>query len=404
MLGHSFTKRTLPGRPRGTACASTASDTTPTLLTGRQVCDRAAVRTPPASIVKLALAVRGAVRRAHAGMAPPFALVVERMNAMIECKALAVATELRIPDHLHEGPRTARELARVVGLDEDALDRLLAFLAACELLGRTSDGRYRNNAASDVLRSDHPESVRDWVRFMGAAWQWEIWNHLRHALTTGGSAQVAAHGKSYFEYVNQVNREAGETFNSALAQLTHLMAPLIVAGYDFSSARRVCDIGGGSAELLAEVLQRHPSVRGVLLELEALHARAMNTLADRGVADRCELVAGDFFAGVPAGCDVYVLQAVIHDWDDDRCVTILTNVREVMPPGARLLVIENVLDADGREKDRLTRGFDLLMLVLTGAGRERTRAQFEKLFARAGLRLERDITLPSLLHVLVTVV
>jgi SAM-dependent methyltransferase len=220
---------------------------------------------------------------------------------------------------------------------------------------------------------------------------------------TGESGTLAAHGKPYFEYVNDVNPDAGETFNRALAQLGAIMAPLTVDGYDFSGARRVCDIGGGSGTLLAEVLQRHPNVQGVLFELDALHEQASKTLATRGVADRCELVTGDFFVSVPTGCDLYVLQAVIHDWDDDHCVTILANVRKVMPPGGRVLVIENMLDADGREKDKLTRGFDLLMLVLTGAGRERTRAQFETLFARAGLRLERDITLPSLLHVLTAV-
>ena len=358
------------------------------------------MRAPPAWIVKPALAVRGAVGRAHARMAPPFALVVERTNAMIEGKALAVMAELRIPDHLQAGPRSARELADVVGADADALDRLLAFLVACGLLGRTKDGRYRNNAASDVLRADHPESVRDWVRFIGAGWQWEIWNQLQHSVTTGESGTVAAHGKPYFEYVNQVNPEAGDTFNQALAQLGVIMAPLVVDGYDFGGARRICDVGGGNGILLAEVLQRHPAARGVLFELDALHAGARTALAGRGVADRCELVAGDFFESVPAGCDRYILQAIVHDWDDESCVRILTNVRKAMPDGAHVLVIESVLDADGREKDKLTRGFDLLMLVLTGAGRERTRAQLEALFTRAGLRLERDITLPSLLHIL----
>ena len=358
------------------------------------------MRAPPAWIVKPALAVRGAVGRAHTRMAPPFAVVVERTNAMMEGKALAVMAELRIPDHLHAGPRSARELAAVVGANDDALDRLLAFLVACGLLGRTKDGRYANNATSDVLRTDHPESVREWVRFIGAGWQWEIWNQLHHSVTTGESGTVAAHGKPYFEYVNDVNPEAGATFNQALAQLGVIMAPLVVDGYDFSRAARVCDVGGGSGILLAEVLQRHPAARGVLFELDALHTDARKALDARGVTDRCELVAGDFFASVPAGCDLYILQAIVHDWDDDRCVTILDNVRQAMSPGARLLVIENMLDADGREKDKLTRGFDLLMLVLTGAGRERTRAQFEALFARAGLRLERDITLPSLLHVL----
>jgi hypothetical protein len=359
------------------------------------------VRTPPVWVVKPALAVRSAVGRAHARMAPPFALVVERTTAMIEGKALAVLVELRIPDHLHEGPRTARELATAAGANEDALDRLLAFLVACGLLGRTRDGRYENSAASDVLRADHPESVREWVRFIGADWQWEIWNQLQHSVTTGESGTIAAHGKPYFEYVNDANPEAGSTFNRALAQLGAIMAPLVADGYDFSTATRVCDIGGGSGTLLAEVLHRHPSAQGVLFELDALHDEASKTLAARGVADRCELVTGDFFESVPGGCDVYILQAIVHDWDDSSCVSILANVRQAMPAGGRVLVIESVLDADGREKDKLTRGFDLLMLVLTGRGRERTRAELETLLARAGLRLERDITLPSLLHVLV---
>jgi SAM-dependent methyltransferase len=351
-------------------------------------------------MVKPALAVRGAVARAHARMAPPFAAVVERTNALIEAKALAVAVELRVPDALHAGPRTANDLARELDVDPDALDRLLGFLAACGLLGRRRDGRYENNAVSDVLRADHPESVRDWPRFMGAKWQWEIWNQLPHSVATGADGTRAAHGVPYFEYVNEANPRAGETFNRALAQLGTIMAPLIAGGYDFSSVRRVCDVGGGTGTLLAEILPRHPSMRGVLFELESLHDDARANLAARGVAGRCDVVAGDFFTSVPDGCDVYVLQAVLHDWDDERATTILTNVREAMAPGARLLVIENLLDADGREKDRLTRGFDLLMLVLTGSGRERTREQFEALFARAGLRLERDITLPSLLHVL----
>jgi hypothetical protein len=372
----------------------------PALLTTRQVCDGSRVRAPPAWIVKPALAVRGAVGWAHAHMAPPFAVVVEHTNAMIEGKALAVMVDLHIPDHLHSGPGTARELAEVVGADADALDRLLAFLVACGLLGRTKDGRYENNAVSDVLRTDHPESVREWVRFIGAGWQWEIWNQLHHSVMTGESGTVAAHAKPYFEYVNHVNPEAGHTFNQALAQLGAIMAPLVADGYDFSRAGRVCDVGGGSGTLLAEVLQRHPAAHGVLFELDTLHDDARKTLTGRGVGDRCELVAGDFFESVPDGCDLYILQAVLHDWDDDRCITILSNVRKAMTAGARLLVIENLLDADGREKDKLTRGFDLLMLVLTGAGRERTRARFETLFARAGLRLERDVTLPSLLHVL----
>jgi hypothetical protein len=94
------------------------------------------------------------------------------------------------------------------------------------------------------------------------------------------------------------------------------------------------------------------------------------------------------------------MQAVVHDWDDDSCVKILTNIRNTMPPNGRVLVIENVLQPTPASIDQFARTFDLVMLVITGAGRERTREQFDALFARARLRVRRDVTLPTLFHVL----
>ena len=83
------------------------------------------------------------------------------------------------------------------------------------------------------------------------------------------------------------------------------------------------------------------------------------------------------------------MQAIVHDWDDDSCVQFLTKCRDAMAPGGRVLVLEAIVpEHDG---DHFSKAVDLEMLVDTGAGRERTRAQFDALFARAGLRVRRVV-------------
>jgi len=355
---------------------------------------------PPVWLVRPAVRFRNALGRLHGRMVPPPLLVMERMNGMVEAKVISLIAELAIPDRLAGGPRTAEDLAGEAGVDADALDRALAFLVSRGLLGRRRDGRYANNPFSDTLRSDHPESMREWARFFASRWHWEMWNHAGHSLETGGSAAEPAFGARFWEYLGARNPEAGATFNRALAGTSRIAGPILAKGYDFSGVRRLCDVGGGTGGMLAEVLERHTSMRGVLFDLPEVVEQARPALADRGLLDRVEIVGGSFFDHVPEGCDAYMLQAIIHDWDDESCVTILSRCREAMAAGARILVIENVLGPSPSSADQFARSFDLVMLVTSGLGRERSKTQFGSLFARAGLRIRRDVTLPSLFHVL----
>lgn len=355
---------------------------------------------PPVWLVRPGMKLRNALGRMHGRMVPPQLLVMERMNGLIEAKVISLVAELGIPDLLAGEPRTAADLAREAGLDADALDRALAFLVSRGLLGRTREGRYTNNAFSDALRSDHPQSMREWARFFASDWHWEMWNHARHSLETGGSAAEPAFGTGFWEYLGGKNPDAGTTFNRALAGTSRIAGPILAKGYDFSGVLRLCDVGGGTGGMLAEVLERHASMLGVLFDLPEVAGQARLALTERGLLDRVEVVAGSFFESVPEGCDAYMLQAIVHDWDDESCVKILSNCRKAMAPGGRILVIENVLGPAPSSADQFARSFDLVMLVTSGLGRERSRAQFESLFGRARLRVRRDVTLPSLFHVL----
>lgn len=167
----------------------------------------------------------------------------------------------------------------------------------------------------------------------------------------------------------------------------------VVAAYDFSPVRRLVDVGGGSGQLLAVILQKYPAMHGVVFDLPEAVAGAKALLEATGIADRCEVVGGDFFTAVPAGGDAYVLSNVIHDWGDAESTAILRSCRRAMEPTARLLLVEQVV-TPGATPDSTART-DVGMLVLTRGGRQRTEAEFELLLKSAGFTLTRTVATAS---------
>lgn len=341
-------------------------------------------RLPPAWVVRPLLAVRNGVDRLHDAMVPAELVLFERTVAVIETKAVAVVADLGVPDHLGDGRADAEALAAACGADADALERLLRFLAARGVFKRDRRGGYRNNRVSRLLRDGTGVSFRSWSRFFGAHWHLRIWNELGHSVRTGESAAVVAFDRPFWEQLTEVDADAGALFAAAMEDASRLQTDLVPRAYDFSGCHRVCDVGGGTGTLLSGILRANPDVRGTLYDLPSVVAKAPPLLEAAGVADRVDVVGGDFFASAPEGCDRYLLQAIVHDWDDESCVRILTNIREVMAPDARVLVLEQEVQGGHWH---LALATDLEMLVDTGAGRERTRAEFETLFARAGLRV-----------------
>jgi O-methyltransferase domain len=349
-------------------------------------------RLPPAWVVRPLFAVRNGLSRLSDAIVPPQLPLVERLFGIADTKSIAVAADLGIADLLADARRDASALAAACGVNADALARMLRYLVSRGVFQMDRRGRYRNNRVSSLLRTEQTTSQHAWARFVGSRWHVDIWNHLDEAVHTGNSAAVAAFGHSFWEQLTQTDPEAGSLFDSAMEDASRLQVALIPRIHDFSRCQQVCDVGGGTGTVLASVLAANPTARGVLFDLPSVIARATPVVDRAGVADRVSLRAGDFFEAVPQGCDRYLLQAIMHDWDDDSCVRILTNVRKAMARDARVLVFEQELPRHGG-KD-LAKLIDLEMLVDTGGGRERTGQEFIALFARAGLRVARKRALP----------
>lgn len=327
-------------------------------------------------------------------MALPFQLVLERVLGMVDTKAIACAVELRIPDLLADAPRSIDELAAESGAEPDALRRVLRYLVSRGLFREERGDRFANTDATEILREDHPWSWRAWVEFAGSGWHAEMWEHLIDRVRDGRPAPDAAFGVSFFEYVNQVNPQAGEAFNGAMACGSRIQGLLFAEHVALDQFHHVCDVGGGTGSILVHLLRKHPRMRGTVFDIPALLPGAQAVIEAGGVGDRATFVAGDFFESVPAGADLYTMFSVVHDWDDDACDRILTSIHAAIPPDGRVMVVEKPLPADDRPD--FARLSDMLMLVLGDGGRERTDDEYERLFTSGGFSIRRRSTLPSL--------
>jgi SAM-dependent methyltransferase len=195
--------------------------------------------------------------------------------------------------------------------------------------------------------------------------------------------------------------EYAALFDRAMSELAAVHIDAVVAAYPFASFRTIVDIGGGTGKLLAGILSANPGLQGVLFDLPHVAERARDFIASAGLQERCRIVAGDMFSGIPDGADLYVLSRVIHDWSDSQAVAILRNCRRAMSPRGHVLLIERVLPAtvDASPALRSILVSDLTMMVMNG-GRERTEAEYGELLSQSGLALTKMVATRNAIAVL----
>jgi hypothetical protein len=300
-------------------------------------------------------------------------------------QAIHVAAQLSLADLVANGPKTVAELAASAQAHGGSLGGLLRALTSLGIFAEDMDGRYGQTALSDTLRDSHPHSIRPWAMMLGARFVWEPSGVLDRTIRTGQPAFEQVYGTHFFKHLAEQQDDAA-VFNRAMSSVpTHIAA--IVEAYDFSTFERIVDVGGGHGALLVGILSAYPHVRGVLHDLPAVVAGA-SAPREGAMVDRCGIVGGDFFEGVPTGADAYLLRTVIHDWTDEAAVKILKNCRRAIRTDGTLLLVETVLTPSSDPASAL---MNLLMMVLTG-GRERTESEFRSLLREASFLLTKVIS------------
>ena len=315
---------------------------------------------------------------------PAETVLTQIMLGRVAAQALYVAAKLGIADLLKDGPKPIEELATASDAHAPSLYRVLRALASIGVFEEVGDQVFALNSSAEPLRSDVRNSIRDVAIFWGEDWNWKVWGKILYSVRTGKPAWIQIHGEQVFDFFAQ-NQEAGRIFDRAMTSFSGVATKAVLEAYDFSGIETLVDIAGGQGRLINRILDVYPGMRGVLFDLPHVIKSAI-------VGDRLEMATGDFFVKVPSGGDAYIMKHIIHDWDDERAITILKNIRQAMNPGGRVLVVESVIaDGNGQDFGKL---LDIEMLVSPG-GKERTAAEYEDLFARAGLRLVRIVPTKS---------
>jgi len=328
------------------------------------------------------------------GTPPALALLQQALGFWVS-RAICVVARLGIADLLEDGPQDTETLAAAAGVHGPSLYRVLRTLASVGIFAERNDGRFGLTPQAEPLRTNAPDSIRDYILLVGEEWYSGPSEHLLHSVQTGQPAFERVHGADFFTFLARESAAAA-VFDAAMTSRSAQENDAIAAAFDFSDLGTIIDVGGGHGSLLAAILCANPGPRGVLFDQPHAVAEARCQLEAAGLVGRCEVVAGDFFVSIPAGGDAYILKRVIHDWNDERARAILRNCHRAMPEHGRLFVIEVVLPP-GNDPS-LGKLFDLLMLVDLG-GRERTEADYRTLFASAGFDLAAVTPTPSLVSV-----
>jgi hypothetical protein len=315
----------------------------------------------------------------------------------IVSKALLAAAQLGVAERLAGGPATAEDLARQVGADAPSLYRLLRILASFGIFREGEDRRFTNTDLSDSIREDAPNSMKSWVLGFCGEPSYSAWNETTYSIQTGKGGFARLHGSHPFEHMAK-HPEYGMIFGEAMTSLTGRENPEIHKNLDLSGVKTLVDIAGGNGSFLVSCLERNPGQRGILFEREDVIPRARPLVAASSVANRCEVVAGDFFKEVPSGGDAYMLKYILHDWSDEEAIAILKNIHRASAKGTKLYTMDMVIEPGNAPS--FPKIVDLFVLVYYGGGRERTKAEFEGLFRAAGFRLNRVAPTSSIISTL----
>ncbi|WP_455359839.1 methyltransferase [Streptomyces sp. SYSU K21746] len=309
--------------------------------------------------------------------------------------AVRAGARLGVADALGETATAAEDLAPALNCEARSLRRLMRTLSCYGIFAETEDGKFVHTDMSRMLREDAPNSLRYIALWCTEPWTWDVWPRLDDAVRSGTSVFHDVFGKGFFEHLHQDAHESAHVFNRAMTTSSMQSALDVAELLDLTGVSAVADIGGGQGHVLASLLERHPAIRGTLLDLPDVVAKADPRLRDGGpLAERVHIVPGDCRQSIPVKADLYIIKNIL-EWDDDSTRRTLHNVVAAARPGARVVVIENLVDDTPSMK--FTTAMDLLLLLNVG-GAKHTKESLVTRISDAGLRIGEIRPVNAYLH------
>lgn len=317
---------------------------------------------------------------------PPPAQMMQLITGFWNSCCIYAAAKLDVADHLKSGPKNASQLAEATHSHAPSLYRVLRALSSVGVFSENEQQQFELTPLGSTLQSDAPGSMKA-MAIAQLGDHFNAWGNLVYSVKTGNTSFDHIEGMSVWKYY-ETNPDEGVNFMKAMSGLTGAVIMNVLPEYDFSGFKSIVDVGGGNGALLMAVLDKAPQATGTVFDEEYVIDETKKILKAKGYDQRCDTAGGSFFDFIPAGADAYLMKMILHDWNDEQCLHILSNCHKAMKPGSKLLVLEAVIPEGNVPHPG--KFMDINMLAMTG-GRERTAHEFGSLLSQAGLQLTRII-------------
>ncbi len=310
------------------------------------------------------------------------AIVIELIHAFRYSKIMFVAVSLGIFDLLGNGPRAAHDLARAIGADADALERLLNACVGLRLL-RKDNSEYANEpVAQTYLRRDSDSTLTGYVLYSDRA-LYPLWGELEDAVREGTNRwqQVFGVAGSLFDHFFKTET-AKHDFLAGMHGFGLLSSPRVIEAFDLTPYQCLVDLGGATGHLAMAACERYPKLRAAVFDLPSVIEVTREYVNKRGFQDRIELIPGDFFKDPLPEADLFSLGRILHDWSEEKIRLLLRRIYARLPRGGALLIAERLLD-ETKTGPLNALAQSLNMLVCTD-GKERTLSEYTAFLREAG--------------------
>ncbi len=346
---------------------------------------------PPAKILKVFERFRYFLVRLSKKLTPANVAIIEMVQGFYVTRAIGVAADLNLSEHLKKGEKSVSELARSTNSNEEALYRMLRMLASQDVFVEKKNRMFANNRLSKTLL-DQKDSMRHMVIHQVNGINWKMFEELNYVVKTGENAAQKVLGMDVFEYLEK-NPDRNEIYNQAMTNSSLMLSYAILSEYNFSNAKNIIDIGGGQGILLAMILHKYKSISGKVFDVPHVVEGAKIIAEQYKVTDRFDTISGNFFKSIPKGGDMYLLKSIIHNLSDDQCIHLLKDIKQVLPKNGKILIFEPIIENNNRYS--FAKLYDIQMLVGRNGGKERTREEFKVIIEDSGLKLDRIIQTAS---------
>lgn len=302
-------------------------------------------------------------------------------SGFVYSQVLMACTRLHLFRLLEEAPRSVTELAEILAIPADRLQRLLEAAESLELVERRGRDRYGLGSLGAALLGNPGLALM--IEHHAA-----FYADLSDPVELLRGQRESTELEKYWAYArqdrpDQLQSEHVTAYSQLMAESQKMISAQVLDAYRLDRHKRLLDIGGGAGVFAAAAMAAYPGLRACVFDLPAVCDLALQRFKDLGLEQRAATRGGSFLTDpLPSGHDVISLVRVLHDHNDDAVACLLQSIRQSIKPEGVLLIAEPMLQTGGAEP--VTAAYFNFYLMAMGQGRPRSRQMIESMLKRAG--------------------